>query len=113
MKVKNKKLEWFALIHDFNHSDIRHYNIFSEAFKDELYKEYRAKKITTLAQLKDKVERYCKYHYWSKSECEIAMGGLHDKYPEEFHKIDIWFQLEPNLNHIVNYINNYLEIGLE
>lgn len=112
MRVKNKKLEWFALIYDFNRHDIRPYNIFSDKFKEDLYKEYRAKKLTTKVELKDKIVRYCKYYFWSRSEYEIAMGGLYSKHPEEYHKIDVWFQLEPNINHIVDYVNTYLEINL-
>ena len=53
------------------------------------------------------------YHYWSRSEYEIAVGGLHSKYPENFEKIDAYYQLEMNLDHIVNYINDYLEMNLD
>ena len=53
------------------------------------------------------------YHYWSRSEYEIAVGGLHSKYPENFEKIDAYHQLEMNLDHIVDYINDYLEMNLD
>ena len=36
MRIKNKKLEWNALIHDFNSDSIEKYNIFSESFKEDL-----------------------------------------------------------------------------
>lgn len=112
MRVKNKKLEWNALIHDFNSDSIKKYNIFSESFKEDLYKKYRAKKLNTKAELKEEIVKYCKYHFWSRTEYEIAMGGLFSKYPEKFDKIDIWFQLEMNIDHIVDYVNTYLEINV-
>lgn len=112
MKVKNKKLEWYALRHDFNNNKIVKYNVFSDTYKEDLYKKYRAKKITTKAELKEDIKRYCMYHYWSKSECEIAMGGLHCKSVDEMEKVDIWNQLEINLDHIVDYVNTYLDINL-
>ena len=44
------------------------------------------------------------YYYWSKSECEIQVAGLLAEKEEEFKKIDIWYQLEPNLDIITDYI---------
>lgn len=112
MKVKNKKLEWNVLRHDFNSNRIVTYNVFGDSFKEELYKKYRSKKITNLEELKECIKRHCMYYYWSKCEHEIAMGGLNSNYPEEFEKIDVWHQLEINLDHIVQYVNSYLEMNL-
>lgn len=44
------------------------------------------------------------YHYWSKTECEIVIGGLHCKYLDEFEKIDMYRQIEMNLDKIVKYV---------
>lgn len=113
MRIKNKKLEWYALRHDFNNNKIVKYNVFNDTFKEELYKKYRAKKITTKAELAEVIKRHCMYYYWSKCECEIAAGNLHAKSVDDLEKIDIWYQLEINFDHIVNYINTYLELNLE
>mgnify|MGYP000481387179 CR=1 FL=1 len=113
MKIKNKKLVWNVLLHDFNSDKIITYNVFSDEFKENLYKEYRKKKINNKLELKEYIKSKMMYHYWSRSEYEIAVGGLHSKYPENFEKIDAYHQLEMNLDHIVDYINDYLEMNLD
>ena len=113
MRIKNKKLVWNVLLHDFNSDKIITYNVFSDEFKENLYKEYRKKKINNKLELKEYIKSKMMYHYWSRSEYEIAVGGLHSKYPENFEKIDAYYQLEMNLDHIVDYINDYLEMNLD
>ena len=113
MRIKNKKLVWNVLLHDFNSYKIITYNVFGDEFKENLYKEYRKKKINNKLELKEYIKSKMMYHYWSRSEYEIAVGGLHSKYPENFEKIDAYHQLEMNLDHIVDYINDYLEMNLD
>ena len=113
MRIKNKKLVWNVLLHDFNSDKIITYNAFGDEFKENLYKEYRKKKINNKLELKEYIKSKMMYHYWSRSEYEIAIGGLHSKYPENFEKIDAYHQLEMNLDHIVDYINDYLEMNLD
>lgn len=113
MRIKNKKLVWNVLLHDFNSDKIITYNVFSDEFKENLYKEYRKKKINNKLELKEYIKSKMMYRYWSRSEYEIAVGGLHSKHPENFEKIDAYYQLEMNLDHIVDYINDYLEMNLD
>lgn len=113
MRVKNKKLVWNVLLHDFNSDKIITYNVFSDEFKENLYKEYRKKKINNKLELKEYIKSKMMYRYWSRSEYEIAVGGIHSKHPENFEKIDAYYQLEMNLDHIVDYINDYLEMNLD
>ena len=113
MRIKNKKLVWNVLLHDFNSDKIITYNVFGDEFKENLYKEYRKKKINNKLELKEYIKSKMMYHYWSRSEYEIAVGGLHSKHPENFEKIDAYYQLEMNLDHIVDYINDYLEMNLD
>ena len=113
MKIKNKKLIWNVLLHDFNSDKIITYNVFSDEFKENLYKEYRKKKINNKLELKEYIKSKMMYRYWSRCEYEIAVGGLHSKHPENFEKIDAYYQLEMNLDHIVDYINDYLEMNLD
>ena len=51
MKIKNKKLVWNVLLHDFNSDKIITYNVFGDEFKENLYKEYRKKKINNCFQI--------------------------------------------------------------
>ena len=113
MRIKNKKLVWNVLLHDFNSDKIITYNVFSDEFKENLYKEYRKKKINNKLELKEYIKSKMMYRYWSRSEYEIAVGGLYSKHPENFEKIDAYYQLEMNLDHIVDYINDYLEMNLD
>lgn len=113
MRIKNKKLVWNVLLHDFNSDKIITYNVFGDEFKENLYKEYRKKKINNKLELKEYIKSKMMYRYWSRSEYEIAVGGLHSKHPENFKKIDAYYQLEMNLDHIVDYINDYLEMNLD
>ena len=45
MRVANKKLQWNVIIPDYNKNTIKVVNIFSDGFKNELYKQYKYKKI--------------------------------------------------------------------
>ena len=113
MRIKNKKLVWNVLLHDFNSDKIITYNVFGDEFKENLYKEYRKKKINNKLELKEYIKSKMMYRYWSRSEYEIAVGRIHSKHPENFEKIDAYYQLEMNLDHIVDYINDYLEMNLD
>lgn len=109
MKVKNKNLEWYVIIHNSN--KICRYNIFNEEFKNKLYKKYRAKRLNSLSDLREFIKTYCMYNYWSRTEYEVLIGGLFEDL-NTFEKIDVWYQLELNLDRIVEYINNYLDMNL-
>lgn len=50
------------------------------------------------------------YYYWSRCECEIAVGDLFAKYPDEYEKIDAFRQIEMNLDRMVEYIIRELDI---
>ena len=102
-------LEWNVLIHDFNKDKIKKYNI----FREDLFEDIKDAKCKTFGELREIIDKWAKYHYWAKAEYEIAVGGLHSKYPENFEKIDAYYQLKMNLDHIVNYINDYLEMNLD
>lgn len=86
MKVKNVELKWNVLYWNTNKNKVENYNIFSDDFKNNLYKKIKTKKITNYNELKEDINKWAMYHYWSKTECEIVIGGLHCKYPDEFEK---------------------------
>lgn len=111
MRVKNKKLQWFVLNWDFNSNKLYYMNIFDNSFKEDLYKFYRSKKLKSLQDLKDFIERYCRWRFWARREYEILVGDLSSK-DEDFVKVDVYQQVEKNLDRITEYVNNYLQIGL-
>lgn len=110
MRVKNKKLEWYVLNYEWNEHKIVNYNIFGQRFVDELYKKVKSKKINNIQELKEYIDSYCKYYYWSRCEYEILVGDLFGKYPSEFEKIDVYRQIEMNIDRITEYVNNELKI---
>lgn len=113
MKVKNVQLIWNVLCLNGNNSEVQNCNIFSDNFKQEIYKQIKNKKITNYTQLKEYVKNWAMYHYWSKTECEMAIGPLWPKELkdlEKFEKIDMYRQIEMNLDRIVEYIINTMEI---
>lgn len=107
------ELEWNVLIYDLNSRKIKLYNIFRNDFILEIRNKSKSKKIKTYLELKEYINNWAKYHYWSKSEYEICIGGLFSKYPEEFEKIDIYRQINMNLDRITEYVNNRLKIVKE
>ena len=99
-------LEWNVLIHDFNKDKIKKYNI----FRADLFEDIKDAKCKTFGELREIIDKWAKCHYWARAEYEIAVGGLFSKYPEKFEKIDIYRQIEMNLDRITEYIGKDLGI---
>lgn len=111
MRVKNVKLEWYVLRHDFNSGKIVNSNIFYSDFVENLHKFVRKGMVTTKEDLKDYIDRWAHYHYWCKAECEIMVGGLFTTIPK-LEKIDMYRQIEMNLDKIVDYVNKECDMKL-
>lgn len=112
MKVKNAKLEWYVLRHDFNSDKIVEYNVFSEYFVNKLHIAIRKKEVANYAQLQRYIENYFLYYFWCKSEHEIMVGGLFTE-KAKLTKIDIYTQLKMNLDRITDYVNTELRINFK
>lgn len=113
MKIARVNLEWYAIRYDSNKKSIVQYNILGGNFKDILAKEIRKKKITNFKELKEYLRKEFMYYYWSKCEHEIAVWNLFDINQERAEKIDIYYQLKPNLDRIAEYINNTMDLKLK
>lgn len=109
MKVKNVNLEWYVLRWDFNTKKVINYNILQWR-KEDIANEVRRKSIYNKSILKEYLKTTFMYDYWSKTECEFYISDLHG---DDYEKIDIWRQIEPNLDLIVEYVNSKMELGLE
>lgn len=106
--AKNKKLEWFAIMEDFNKNKLQYFNVLLGIGDKEIK---NLKKLTTYNDVKQELRSYLMYHYWCKSEYEVIVRSLHHR-PDrdnEF-KIDIWYQLEPNLDRITEYVIKELNL---
>ena len=109
MKVKNVNLEWYVLRWDFNSKKVINYNILQWR-KEDVANEVRRKSIYNKSILREYLKTTFMYDYWSKTECEFYISDLHG---DDYEKIDIWRQIEPNLDLIVEYVNSKMELGLE
>lgn len=109
MKVKNVNLEWYVLRWDTNKKKIVDYNILQWR-KEDIANEIRKKSIHNKSILKEYLKTAFMYDYWSKVECEMLVSDLHT---DECEKIDIWRQIEPNLDNIVDYINVKMDLKFE
>lgn len=100
--MKNE-LEWYVLNYDFNSNKIIMYNVLKYWY-DKIKEARKKRKFNNRQTFKEWLKRNFMYYYWSKSECEIQVAGLLAKDEKEFEKIDIWYQLEPNLDNICDYL---------
>lgn len=107
--MREIKLEWYVLNYDFNKKKIVNQNIFYNGTPDDLRKARRNKKFTNREELKEYLKKDFMYHYWSRAESEILVGGLFAKNDEDFEKIDVYRQLEMNLDQITDYVINKMK----
>lgn len=98
-----ENMEWYVLNHDFNANKVESFNIFGNS----KFINYVAEALTnfiTYDDFKEQIRKNLMYCFWSKTEYEIAVGGLLSKYPEDFEKIDVYSQVLPNLDTLCHYI---------
>lgn len=99
------KPKFYAMVYEWNEHKIKYTNIIQEDILQAL--EKMIKKEVKRGELKERLESLLKYHYWSRAEYELMVGDLFCK-EEELEKIDIWFQIEPNVDLILDNIIMYL-----
>jgi len=115
MKIKNVKLEWYAFRYDFNNKKLVFTNVLA-GMEEEIAKKIRKgskekwKPVTDYDSFKEYIRGDLMYHYWSKSEHEVVIYDLFDTNDERGEKHDIWWQLEPNLDRICEYIIREMKI---
>lgn len=118
MIIKKVDLHWYVLYHDFNQRKIRKYDVLKDTapiIADMIKKQ----KITNREDFKKALKSELMYTYWSRAEYEILVGDLFltkdntDKWLKEASKVDIWSQIEPNLDIMVDYIIDKMQIKFE
>lgn len=114
MKRKNVNLEWFVMNHDFNKNKVYFMNIFRTDIVENVIKACVNKKVTCYNSLLELLSREFKYHYMSRAEYEMAVGGLFVKDLEkDLEKISVWNQIEPNMDRICEYVIRELRLDPE
>lgn len=108
MRIKRVNLEWNVLLHDFNKDEIRNYNIFSESSPERIAKLIKRYNICNYDDFKERMKIVFMAQYWSRTEYEIIVSGFCKNAKE--YKIDVWRQIEMNLDRILEYIMREMKI---
>lgn len=106
--MRCKELKWYAFMHDFNDDKLIYTNVLC-VIDEKIQKQL--KKMTTYEEVKNKIKTELIFRFWCRAEYEVLVTDLHYK-PErdnEF-KIDVWYQLEPNLDRITEYVIKELKL---
>lgn len=115
MKLKNVKLEWYAFRYEWNEHKLVFVNVL-KGWEEDIYKKVKKgakdnwKPVTDYASFKEWLKGEFMYYYWSKAEheCLIANWCTNPEPTQEKH--DIYWQLEPNLDRICEYIIREMKI---
>ncbi|MBO7615096.1 MAG: hypothetical protein J6T15_05310 [Bacilli bacterium] len=109
---RNKNLEWFAFYQDLNSTELVFTNVMSSDLVEDILKGVKSKsnfrKIDSYDTLKEALRSYFMWRYWGKSEYEVIVSNWSGRDFEK--KIDIWYQLEPNLDRITEYVIRELKL---
>lgn len=101
MRIKKSNLRWYVLDWDDNQNKVVSMNIL-DGLAEDLAREVRSGRVHNKSILREYLKTYFIYYYYSRAEYEFIVSDLCNRNHE---KIDIWKQIEPNLNNIVEYIN--------
>ena len=109
--MKKVDLKWNVLIHDFNGDKIVSYNVLNNDYLiDSLKKAIKKEEVVSYGDVKEFLSRKFKAQYWSRAEYEILVSGLFDR--SEAEKIDVWYQLEMNIDNITEYVITKLNLKI-
>ena len=110
--MKKPDLKWYVMIHDFNADKIVKYNVLEYDYLiDSLKKAIKKKEITKYDELKEFVKRILMAQFWSRTEYEILVSGLHTRVEPQ--KIDVWYQIEMNLDNLLWYLIEKLKLDIK
>lgn len=110
--MKKVNLVWNVLFHDFNNDKIVKYNVLDNTYIiDSIKKAVKKKEIVTVSDLKEFVIHKFRAQYWSRAEYEILVSGIHSR--SDAQKIDVWYQINMNLDNIVEYLILKLKLDIK
>jgi hypothetical protein len=115
MKIKNVNLEWYAFRYDINSQKLIFTNVLA-CMEEEIAKKVRKGKkdnwnpVYNYNTFKEWIKDELMYRYWCKSEHECLIGDYCSEPTKTLEKHDIWWQLEPNLDRICEYIIKEMKI---
>ena len=110
-RKRNKKLEWYAFIYDWNNQKLEYTNILGIDFADDIVKRVNKEKIDNFKDLRSLVRTKLMAQYWCRAEYEVMITDLTLK--GKSYKVDVWSQIEKNLDRIVEYIIRELRYEID
>lgn len=111
MKIKKSNLEWYVLRYDFNKRQVVNYNVMS-GIAELVVKKVKSGAIHNKETLREFLKREFMHDYWCRTEYEILVSDLGSVLTTNAEKIDVWRQLEMNLDRIVEYVNTRCDLKL-
>lgn len=122
MKHKLKELpKFYAFYHEFNGTELKPYNVITERLIKDLdeavfkkYYDFDASKYDILdsrSKFIKKLRSELMYRYWGKCEWEFVCSNWTGKEFEQ--KVDVWGQLEPNIEVIADLIISTMQIDFD
>ena len=122
MKIKNTNLEYWVFYLDINTGKPNRVNIL-KGLAEEIAKRIRSKSDYYHIENRDDLKKFLKVnfmsHYWGKCEMEYAVIDIFDIMSnnvtlegvrERATKLDVWYQIELNLDIITDYIINKMDL---
>ena len=100
----SREIKYYAMYYDFNAREIKRVNVIHEDTLKRLQDMVKKGKIKDRLQFRQCLRSEFMYRYWCKREWEISVGDLFEKDLSKYKKIDVYDQLEANLDVITDYI---------
>ena len=66
-----------------------------------------------MKQLEYNLDKYFRYRYASRAECEYLIGNMFESDVEKFIKQSMYNQIEINIKQITEYINMKMDLKLK
>lgn len=104
--MRKNKLEWYAYLHNYNEDHLSKFNVLHILEDDRNMK--RLKKCNTYDEVKNLLRTMLMSMYWSRTEYEFIVSEWTGK--EFKQKIDVWFQIEPNLDRLTEYVIRNIKV---
>lgn len=95
-----KKLEWYAFYQETNGSKLKYANVLYDRLIERVKKFI--KKNADYDEIKKEIDICLMSRYWSRCEYEVVVSNLIGEDFEQ--KIDVYYQLQPNLDRITEYV---------
>lgn len=122
-----KRFSFYVMVKNFNTGKVESYDVMKSLYgsifnqngtlsKTNFFtydKNYKKKPITTKSELKSFVDSHFRYCYWAKCEWEFIVRDWPSFDEEKDVKVDVYQQLKPNLDLIVDMLWNQLKERIE